>query len=68
MFAEAGTLTDVDAHGPQVEDSGEIRASAGGGLSYLSPLGPISIDLSQALLKDSADKTELFRVSFGTRF
>jgi outer membrane protein insertion porin family len=68
VFVEAGTLTDVDAHGPQVEDSGSLRASAGGGLSWLSPLGPISIDLAQPFLKDSEDQTELFRVSFGTRF
>ena len=27
-----------------------------------------AIDLSQAVAKDSGDKTEMFRVSFGTRF
>ena len=42
--------------------------SAGGGLSWLSPLGPISIDLAQAFLKEDEDETELFRISFGTRF
>jgi outer membrane protein insertion porin family len=68
VFAEAGSLFDVDANGPEVEDSNEIRASAGAGLSWLSPLGPIAIDLSHVFLKNTEDETEFFRISFGTRF
>jgi outer membrane protein insertion porin family len=68
VFVEAGSLTDSDVHGSDVEDSGALRASAGGGISWLSPLGPIAIDLSQAFLKNSEDETEFFRISFGTRF
>ncbi|MEM8948348.1 MAG: outer membrane protein assembly factor BamA [Pseudomonadota bacterium] len=72
MFTEAGTLTDIDVPDGVSDvgllDSGSIRASAGIGLSWLSPLGPISIDFSEALLKEDEDKTESFRVSFGTRF
>jgi outer membrane protein insertion porin family len=67
-FVEAGTLTNLDVSGPEIADSGSIRASAGIGLSWLSPLGPIAIDLSQAFLKEKEDQTELFRISFGTRF
>jgi outer membrane protein insertion porin family len=37
-------------------------------LSWLSPLGPIAIDLAHAFLKEDEDETELFRISFGTRF
>jgi outer membrane protein insertion porin family len=51
-----------------VFDSSSIRASAGGGISWLSPLGPIAIDLAHAFLKEDEDETELFRLSFGTRF
>jgi outer membrane protein insertion porin family len=68
VFTEAGTLTEVDVNGPEIADSGSIRASAGVGLSWLSPLGPIAIDLSQAFLKENEDETEFFRISFGTRF
>jgi outer membrane protein insertion porin family len=68
VFVEAGSLFDSDASGPTVFDSSAIRASGGVGLSWLSPLGPIAIDLSQAFLKESEDETEFFRVSFGTRF
>jgi outer membrane protein insertion porin family len=68
VFVDAGTLTELDVNGPEIADSGSIRASAGIGLSWLSPLGPIAIDLSQAFLKEEEDETEFFRLSFGTRF
>jgi outer membrane protein insertion porin family len=68
VFVEAGTLTELDVNGPEIADSGSIRAATGVGLSWLSPLGPIAIDLSQAFLKEEEDETEFFRISFGTRF
>jgi outer membrane protein insertion porin family len=67
-FVDAGTLTEIDVSGDDLEDTGNLRVGAGVGLSWLSPLGPLSIDLAQALLKDSGDETETFRISFGTRF
>jgi outer membrane protein insertion porin family len=67
-FVDAGTLYDSDAQGPQVEDSSELRAAAGIGLSWLSPLGPVSVDWAQAFLMNDEDQTEAFRVNFGTRF
>ncbi|MGH6920277.1 MAG: outer membrane protein assembly factor BamA [Geminicoccaceae bacterium] len=67
-FVDVGTLYDSDASGPQVEDSDELRAAAGIGLSWLSPLGPISIDWAQAFLENPEDQTENFRINFGTRF
>ena len=67
-FVEGGTLTEVDADGPEIADSAALRAAAGIGLSWLSPLGPIAIDLSQAFAQEDEDATEVFRISFGTRF
>jgi outer membrane protein insertion porin family len=71
-FTEGGTLTDIDVpdgvSDANLLDAGSFRASAGLGLSWLSPLGPISIDFAQALVKEDEDKAEQFRVSFGTRF
>ncbi|MDW8124628.1 MAG: outer membrane protein assembly factor BamA [Geminicoccaceae bacterium] len=67
-FVDAGTLTDIDIDDPQIEDTGDLRASAGFGLSWLSPLGPLSIDFGFAFLKERGDETETFRLSFGTRF
>jgi len=72
VFVEGGTLTDLDVpdgvSDANLLDSGSLRASTGIGLSWLSPLGPISIDFSEALLREDEDNTESFRVSFGTRF
>jgi outer membrane protein insertion porin family len=67
-FVDAGTLYDSDASGPQVEDSDEIRMAAGVGLSWLSPLGPVSVDWAQPFIKNTEDETENFRINFGTRF
>jgi outer membrane protein insertion porin family len=46
-------------------DVGEIRFSAGGGIRWLSPLGPIRIELGIPLNKDSEDKESLVLFSFG---
>jgi outer membrane protein insertion porin family len=67
-FVDAGTLYDSDASGPTVEDTDELRMAAGVGLSWLSPLGPISVDWAQPFIKNEEDETENFRVNFGTRF
>ncbi len=67
-FAQAGTLTDIDASGPGLEDSGSIRASAGIGFSWISPLGPLAVDFALPIAKEDYDQTEEFRISFGTRF
>lgn len=67
-FSDFGTLTKIDKSGSDIDDSGNIRMSAGIGLSWVSPLGPLAIDFAQPVIKDSGDKTEIFRLSFGTRF
>ena len=53
---------------PHIQDSAAIRASAGVGISWKSPVGPIRVDLALPIKKESFDKTQLFHVSFGTRF
>ena len=67
-FTEIGTLLDPVVSGPDLLDSKEPRVSIGVGVSWRSPFGPIRVDLAQAVVKESFDKEELFRFSFGTRF
>ncbi len=67
-FVDAGTLTEIDVNGPTLEDSGSLRVAVGVGFSWLSPLGPLALDFAQAVRKENYDETELFRISFGTRF
>ncbi len=67
-FIDAGNLWDIDDNGPEVSDQSKIRVSAGVGISWASPFGPIRIDLAKPIVKQSQDVDELFRFSFGTRF
>ncbi len=53
---------------PHILDSPALRAAAGVGVSWKSPVGPIKLDLAMPIKKDNFDKTQLFHVSFGTRF
>ena len=53
---------------PQIQDSAAVRVSAGVGVSWKSPVGPIRLDVAYPIKREPFDKTQLFRVSFGTRF
>ncbi len=68
VFTEAGSLTQVDDNGSNIVDSGSIRLSAGFGLSWRSPFGPLRLDFGFPLIKDDLDVKQIFRFDFGTRF
>jgi len=68
VFTDFGSLWELTPKDSDVGDSSALRASVGVGLTWVSPFGPIGIDLGQAILKESYDETEIFRVNFGTRF
>lgn len=71
VFNDAGVLDQVDATARPGEDfrsDSKLRMSAGIGVTWQSPFGPIGVDLAKPILKQSYDVTEFFRFSFGTRF
>ena len=73
IFGIVGTLTGIDratvvTNGGTVVDSGSARASAGVGLSWSSPVGPVRIDWTTALAKESYDRTETILFSLGSTF
>ncbi|MEE8273998.1 MAG: outer membrane protein assembly factor BamA, partial [Alphaproteobacteria bacterium] len=68
LFADIGTLTDIDDEGPGILDEASPRASVGVGFTYVSPFGPILIDFGVPILKEDFDETESIRFTFGTRF
>jgi len=68
VFSDFGSVTQVNPSGANVVDTGSLRASAGLGIAWVSPLGPISLDFAQALMKEKHDETEVMRVNFGTKF
>ena len=84
VFTDFGTLYDLQpttltltpaqsaAAGGQTmltaEQSPAIRLSAGVGVSWKSPVGPIRLDIAYPIRKEAFDRTQFFRISFGTRF
>lgn len=68
-FSDIGSLWGIDENDmTNIADESSVRASAGLGLSWRSPMGPVRVDLAAPLLKEEYDEKEIFRFSFGTRF
>lgn len=72
IFSDFGTLFDTDAgntKGVNVEgDKPSLRLSAGAGLTWRSPFGPLAVDFALPVLREEFDKEEFFRFSVGTQF
>lgn len=67
-FNDIGSLFDIDETGSDILDQSSIRASGGVGISWVSPFGPIRLDLAIPYVKEEFDEEEKFRFDFGTRF
>ncbi len=70
VFNDVGSSWKLQENDPHhlIEDSSSLRASAGFGMTWVSPFGPLGVDIGYAYLKENYDRTELFRLNFGTRF
>ncbi len=68
FFSDFGSAGGVSPSNPTVSDEGSMRVSAGFGVGWASPFGPIAVDLGVPLVKETFDKKEIIRVNFGTRF
>lgn len=77
LFADAGSVWDADDDLVRLVENGggridsdtlSVRASVGAGIQWQSPFGPLRADFAWPLLKESEDKTQVFRLSGGTRF
>jgi outer membrane protein insertion porin family len=67
-FVFAGTSTGIDDNDPNIQDDASLRASAGVGVNWTSPFGPLQVNVSVPFLKETFDKEEVFQLEFGTRF
>ena len=68
-FTDVGTVGPTDvADTSGVDQSSSLRAAVGVGISWKSPMGPVSVDIGIPVMKESYDKTELFKFNFGTKF
>lgn len=67
-FSDAGSLFGIDDTGPGIQDESSVRVSAGLGVSWRSPFGPVRADVAYPIMKEDYDETQVFRFNFGTRF
>ncbi|HKW55107.1 MAG TPA: outer membrane protein assembly factor BamA, partial [Stellaceae bacterium] len=68
VFSDFGSLFNLDEKGDTIADPHAVRVSAGFGVSWASPLGPIKLDFALPVKRESFDKKQIFRIGFGTRF
>ena len=66
VFFDTGNVWGVDFNDNL--DSNKIRSSFGISLDWISPLGPLSFTLSEALSKSNTDVEENFNFQIGTAF
>ena len=67
LFLDFGNVWGVD-YDSSIEDSNEIRSSAGISANWNSPVGPMNFVFSQTINDVSTDKTETFNFNLGTTF
>ncbi|QQS12765.1 MAG: outer membrane protein assembly factor BamA [Rhodospirillales bacterium] len=67
-FIDAGSLWAPEEKDATTQDSKSIRVTAGVGVQWVSPFGPIRVDYALPIRREKFDKVENFRFSFGTRF
>ncbi|MBM5781817.1 MAG: outer membrane protein assembly factor BamA [Pelagibacterales bacterium] len=71
LFSDNGTVKGVDninKIGANVTDTGSLRSSYGLSIAWSSPMGPIRLDFSKVAKRETFDRTQTFRFSFGTSF
>ncbi|KQT83443.1 outer membrane protein assembly factor BamA [Aurantimonas sp. Leaf443] len=70
IFADAGSLWGTDFAGePGVEgDDAALRASAGVGVIWASPFGPLRVNYAHPFMKEDYDETQEFSFGFSSRF
>ena len=66
-FLDFGNIWGVD-YSDTIDDSNELRSTAGLNANWTSPIGPISFVISQNISKASTDKVETFNFRLGTSF
>jgi len=72
FFVDAGNVFSDNCASTQVNcsniDLGNLSSSAGIGIQWLSPVGPLSMYMSKSIQEQPSDKTESFQFSLGQSF
>ena len=68
QILDVGSIFNTSSSSSLIKDEASLRASAGIGITWISPFGPVKFFLSKPFLKENYDKKEIFRFSFGTTY
>lgn len=68
VFTDGGYITDFRGANSNVVDSDTYRLSAGTGIFWKSPLGPLRLELAMPIVKAEEDQNQIFSFSVGSRF
>ncbi len=68
LFTDGGVVTEFDRTNNSVIDDQTYRITAGAGLNWRSPIGPLRLQLGVPLVKADGDRDQIFSFAVGTRF
>jgi outer membrane protein insertion porin family len=69
VFADGGQVFGTDGYGNDTAiNFSQIRYSAGVGLTWISPLGPLQLSYAKPLNAQESDNTQVFQFQIGTGF
>ena len=69
FFGVVGTATEIDEDGGgKIKDDSSPRISAGFGVQWKSPFGPVRVDFAHAVMKEDYDQTQFLKFNFGAGF
>ena len=69
MFSDGGIVTDFqEESNPLVQSADTYRVSAGFGLFWSSPLGPLRFEFGFPIVEEEEDISQTFSFNFGTSF
>jgi outer membrane protein insertion porin family len=68
LFTDGGYVSDFDRSSPLIQDSKLYRISAGAGVHWRSPIGPLRVEFGFPVVKSDEDRDQIFSFAVGTRF
>lgn len=69
LFADGGQVFGTDGYGNDTAmNMSQLRYSAGIGLTWISPLGPLQLSYAKPLNAQETDNTQVFQFQIGTGF
>ncbi|RYE60576.1 MAG: outer membrane protein assembly factor BamA, partial [Hyphomicrobiales bacterium] len=68
IFTDGGWVSDFDSADGTVQDSQTYRISAGTGIHWRSPIGPLRVEFGMPIMKADEDRDQIFSFAVGTRF